>query len=133
MVAKKNIWNNWQLSLLIFFGALFILLFNAPQCLAGYVVADVDRASGTTDDQFVVTVVVNGKLKGEPSFPNVPGLKVVGTSKQSKGSLDVMRGSLNTELQFVFVVSPERTGTFTIPPFVLTVDGKEETTAELAR
>lgn len=102
-----------------------------PEAFAGYVVADVDKAAGTTDDQFVVTVVVNGKLQGEPSFPKVPGLKVVGSSRQKKGSLDVLRGQMNTELQFVFFVTADRTGTYTIPPFVLTIDGKEEKTAAL--
>jgi hypothetical protein len=69
---------------------------------------------------------VQGSADGEPAFPEVPGLSVrqAGTSQ----SVSIINGRMSREVQYQFVIVPAKEGTYTIPPLVMTVDGKKEHT-----
>ncbi|HET9235879.1 MAG TPA: BatD family protein [Oligoflexus sp.] len=98
----------------------------ASAALAGMITGELDKPEGSVEDQFVYTLAVQGSADGEPAFPEVPGLSIrqAGTSQ----SVSIINGRMSREVQYQFVIIPDKAGSYTIPPIVMTVDGKKEQT-----
>ena len=107
-------------------GILLYLWCCASAALAGTVTGELDKPEGSVEDQFTYTLAVQGSADGEPAFPEVPGLSIrqAGTSQ----SVSTINGRMSREVQYQFVIIPEKEGTYTIPPVVMTVDGKKQQT-----
>ncbi|MDQ3231698.1 MAG: BatD family protein [Pseudobdellovibrionaceae bacterium] len=110
-------------------GILVFLMFYAGSILAGTVTGELDKPEGSLEDQFVYTLAVQGSADGDPQFPDVPGLSVrqAGTSQ----SVSIINGRMSREVQYQFVLTPAKEGTYTIPPIVMKIDGKQEQTLPL--
>ena len=87
---------------------------------AGSLTAELDKHAGTIDDQFVLTLSVNGKAKGKPQLPPLAGLEVhaAGTSHNTSW----VNGVVTREVRYRFVLIPTREGTYSIPSLELEVD-----------
>jgi hypothetical protein len=107
-------------------GILAVLMCFASSALAGMLTGELDKPEGSVEDEFIYTLAVQGSADGEPEFPSVPGLGVrqAGTSQ----SVSIINGRMSREVQYQFVIVPEKEGNYTIPPIVMKVDGKKEQT-----
>jgi hypothetical protein len=107
-------------------GILIFLLCHASAALAGMITGELDKPEGSVEDQFIYTLAVQGTAEGEPQFPNVPGLTIrkAGTSQ----SVSIINNQMSREVQYQYVMTAEKEGTYTIPPIVMKVDGKKEQT-----
>lgn len=87
---------------------------------AGSLTAELDKNVGTLDDQYVLTLTVNGKADSRPQLPPLAGLEVsaAGTSH----STSWVNGVVTREVRYRFVLSPTREGTYRIPSLELEVD-----------
>lgn len=89
---------------------------------AGSLTAELDKNVGTIDDQYVLTLTVNGKADSRPQLPPLAGLEVsaAGTSH----STSWVNGVVTREVRYRFVLTPTREGTYRIPSLELEVDGE---------
>jgi hypothetical protein len=110
-------------------GILVFLMCYAGSVLAGMITGELDKPEGSIEDQFIYTLAVQGSAEGEPRFPDVPGLTVRkgGTSQ----SVSIINNQMSREVQYQYVITAEKEGTYTIPPIVMKVDGKKEQTLPL--
>lgn len=101
----------------------------APDTWCGTLVGELDQSSGTTDDQFIYTLTIQGTAKDKPQFPSVSGLSVqaAGTSQ----NVSIVNGQMSREEQHQFVITAEKPGQYTIPSIVMEVDGERLQTLPL--
>jgi len=107
------------------FGILSALAFlSAVRCRADVSVsASVDRNHVAFGESVTLTISVQGAQAGvEPSIPNVDGLAFTGPSAQT--SMSIVNGVMSESVNFVYQVTPRRTGEFTIPTVAVNVGGK---------
>ena len=110
------------------FVALFLLLVAAWSAAAGAAElklrAEVDRDRIGLEDQIMLEVVVEGKMRGgKPEAPPLDDFDVYpsGTSQ----SMQIVNGSMSMSVTYTYILVPKREGTFTIGPWVLRSDDKE--------
>ena len=85
---------------------------------------EVDPPRATTDEVVTLTVVVEGGNQvTPPRLPDLEGLTVIGSSSLSK--ITVVDGRMTSSFLFEFRLVPVRTGTITIAPIAVGVDGRE--------
>ncbi len=96
---------------------------------AGSLTAELDKNRGTIDDQFVLTLTVNGKADSEPQLPPLAGLRIsaAGTSH----STSWVNGVVAREVRYRYILTPTREDTYTIPSLALEVDGEVARTVPL--
>lgn len=76
------------------------------------------------NENFVITLTVqNGKISGYTSFPDIPGFRKGSPSTSS--STSVINGQVSSSYSVVQYYSPSKQGTFKLPPFSMTVNGKQ--------
>ena len=87
---------------------------------AGSLTAELDKQRGTLDDQFVLTITVNGKADGKPQLPPLAGLKVnsAGTSHNTSW----VNGVVTREVRYRYLLIPSKEGIYKIPSLELEVD-----------
>ncbi|WP_026955911.1 BatD family protein [Algoriphagus vanfongensis] len=66
--------------------------------------------------------VANEKIKSYDQFPEIQGFQKQGTSQSS--SMNVINGQVTSSHSFIQYYKPARKGTFTLPAFSMTVNGK---------
>lgn len=100
--------------------ASIVLCGAASQLWAGSLTAELDKNAGTIDDQFVLTLTVNGKAEGKPQLPPIAGLEIsaAGTSH----STSWVNGVVTREVRYRYVLMPTKEGTYQIPSLELEVD-----------
>ncbi len=107
---------------------LMVLLFwmGASHASAGSLTGELDKAEGTVEDQFVYTLAVQGSADGEPKFPDIPDIQIqkAGTSQ----SVSIINGKMSREVQYQFVLTASKEGTYTIPAIAMTIDDKAQQT-----
>ncbi|MGE0174850.1 MAG: BatD family protein [Oligoflexales bacterium] len=93
---------------------------------AGTLTGSLDKSRGSMDDQFVYTLAVSGDLDDDVEFPKIDGLEIeqAGTSH----STTIINGKVDSNVQYRFLITPTRTGKFTIPEFTYKVDGQKLST-----
>lgn len=88
----------------------------ARSALALEVVATVDKAEATVEDQILLTVSVSGErsLPEPPELPPLADFDVAqgGTASQTR----ILNGQIESSISFTYVLSPRRPGDFTIGP-----------------
>ena len=89
---------------------------------AGSFTAELDKNTGTIDDQFVLTLTVNGKADSKPQLPPIAGLEV--TAAGTSHSTSWVNGVVTREVRYRFVLVPTREGTYKIPSLELEVDNE---------
>lgn len=99
------------------------------QTLDEPIVAGVDRMSLTTDETLELTIIVT--VEGQtsvprPQVPDLDGFYVVGNSTSQQ--LSVVNGVASNNVIFRYNLQPYETGTLTIPPTTLMMDGQTYTT-----
>lgn len=73
---------------------------------------------------FTITITVkNDRLKSYNSFPDLDGFIKRGTSSSS--STNIINGQITTSQSITMNYTPEKEGTFVIPPFTMKVNEKE--------
>ncbi len=112
------------------FCALFSFLTTFVKAADGSAGATIDKTQGTLDDQFVVTLTIHGRIKGEVAPPVVDGCEVINSGVSH--NMQWINGSFSSEDQYTFVLVPGREGTFTVPSWKLNVSGEEVTTLPLS-
>ncbi len=99
-----------------------VLWWVALPLWAGSLTAELDKNLGTIDDQFILTLSVNGKANGKPQLPPIAGLEInaAGTSHNTSW----VNGVVTREVRYRFVLIPTREGVYRIPSLELEVDNE---------
>lgn len=92
------------------------------------ITASVDRNALTTDDTLTLTVVVNANSQQppRPQLPSLEGFAVVGNSTSSQ--LQIVNGVVSSSVAYAYRLQPLQTGTLTIDPVTVTLDGQTYST-----
>jgi hypothetical protein len=94
------------------------------------VVASVDRNHIAFGESVTMTIAIQGSQGASPpSIPSINGLTFDGPSMQSSFSLN--NGQMSQSVNFVYQVTPGRTGEFTIPAIDVNIDGKDHLTTPI--
>lgn len=96
---------------------------------AGSISVQVHPQTGSVDDPFVLSVRVEGNGKDAPEFPAVDGLKML--QRQVMQGTQIINWKSSSYIEYKFVFQAMQPGTFTIPSFNLTVDGRVESSQPL--
>ena len=95
------------------------------------VTASVDRNHITFGESVTLTISVQGTQGGAaPSIPKVEGLTLNGPSTQT--SMSIVNSQISQSINFVYQVTPGRTGNFTIPAIALNIDGRTYSTTPIS-
>lgn len=101
---------------------LFISWFCSSALVAGVLTGELDKSSGSLDDEFVYTLTIEGSYTGDLSFPKLEAFEVRrGGFSQST---QIINGKMSSSQQIQYYLIPQTTGKFTIPAVSLKVDGE---------
>jgi len=84
--------------------------------------ASVDRTEATLEDQIRLTLTVVDAQGAKPRLPSLPEFEVQGTGQMNQ--INMVNGRTTTKSQFNYLLAPKRTGTFTIPPATVEIEGR---------
>lgn len=99
-----------------------LALAAAVPAAAEPVQAVVSRTEVTVEDQIVLTVIVDGTTGTEPQLPDLPDFDVQYAGQSSQ--MQIINGRTSNSVRFNYLLLPTRTGTFTIPPIAVTLEGQ---------
>ena len=87
--------------------------------------ADVDRTVITVDEQINLTLNINAEARSisDPQVPAIEGFEIY--SSGSSQSFNMINGKFSTSVSFSYILTPNKTGVLTIPPFSVRVKGVE--------
>lgn len=88
---------------------------------AELITATVDRNDVTTDDTILLTVTV-ADANARPQLPVMTGLNVVSSSQSSQ--ISIINGNMSSQGVYQFQLQPTQTGTLTIDPITLEMNGQ---------
>ena len=75
--------------------------------------AQLDRLTLPLGESAQLAITVKGSQPVEPNVPAVDGLEITPVGQQS--SMQVINGAVSVEVRYVYQVTPNRPGSFTIP------------------
>jgi hypothetical protein len=75
--------------------------------------ARLDRLTLPLGESAQLAIIVKGSQPVEPNIPAVDGLEITPLGQQS--SMQVINGAVSVEVRYVYQVTPDRPGSFTIP------------------
>ena len=78
------------------------------------VTAQLDRLGLSLGESAQLAVTVKGSQPVEPAVPPVDGLEITPVGQQS--SMRVINGAASADIRYLYQVTPNRSGSFTIPP-----------------
>lgn len=84
--------------------------------------ATVDRTETTLDSPLRLTLTVSGDQQAEPRMAEMSGFDVSFAGQMSR--IHMINGRTSASVQYEYLLAPRATGTFTIPPATVDVDGK---------
>lgn len=87
------------------------------------ITAQIEPQSVRLGESAQLTVVINGSQSADPKVPEVDGLDIVPVGRQS--SMQVINGVVAASVTHLYQVTPNRAGSFTIPP--ITAEGAGST------
>ncbi|NRA63505.1 MAG: protein BatD [Pseudobacteriovorax sp.] len=96
------------------------LLLAAP-VFGGKIVAELDQNSGTTTDQFVLSIEIEGSFRELPEVPKIDGLSIRPGGRQQ--STQIINGVRTSSVTLNYIIEPISEGVFTIPEITLEIDG----------
>jgi len=103
-----------------------IIFFLSHSAFAGTITAEVDRTRSTDGEPIELVLTLNGSLSGDVEIPKVDGLEFSQAGQSM--STSIINGTMTTERQLTYIVSPGKKGRIEIPPFKAKLDGKVEST-----
>jgi hypothetical protein len=77
------------------------------------IVAKLDRLALPLGESAQLAVTVEGSQPAEPNVPPVDGLEIAPVGQQS--SMQIINGAVSAEVRYLYQVTPNRSGSFTIP------------------
>ena len=88
------------------------------------IVAGVDRLELSTDEMVTLTVVVDAASRNlpQPELPALEGFSIIGNSTSTQ--MSIINGAISNNIVYSYRLQPYRTGTLTIEPIKLTLDGQ---------
>lgn len=89
---------------------------------SGRLSASVDRTEATLEDQIRLTLTVTDAQGTKPHLPALPDFEVRGTGQMDQ--IHIVNGRTTTKSRFNYLLAPKRTGTFTIPPAKVEIEGR---------
>ena len=86
------------------------------------ITAAVDKNEASLDDYIVLKVTVEG-TREEPTMPDLSAFKF--QSRGTSSQMTIINSRMSSKLEYNYILYPQKTGTFTIGPFILDADGKQ--------
>jgi hypothetical protein len=95
---------------------------------SGPVTIEVDRTSMTTDDFLTLTITVSADSMNapQPALPDLLGFNLVGSNSSSQ--ISIINGAMSTQTVYQYQLQPVETGSLTIAPMSITLNGQTYTT-----
>jgi len=94
------------------------------------VTASVDKRELTLEDSVNLSIRIEGtQSASQPEPPRLPDFTV--RSRGSSSSFQIINGKKSSSITYNFILLPRKTGTFTIDPSTVEVDGKKYQTAPI--
>jgi hypothetical protein len=94
------------------------------------VTASVDKQELTLEDSVNFSIVVEGTQSAPPpELPPLDSFKV--RNRGSSSSIQIINGDRSSSTTYNFILFPKETGTFTIGPATVDIDGKKHRTAPI--
>jgi BatD DUF11 like domain len=110
--------------------AFFILTTGTAWAADVQVSASVDRQELTLEDSVNLSIVVEGTQNASPpELPSLDSFKV--RNRGSASSFQIINGNRSSSVTYNFILLPRETGTFTIGPATVTIEGKPYQTAPI--
>ncbi len=110
--------------------AFFILATGTAWSADIQVTASVDKQELTLEDSVNFSVVVEGTQSAPPpQLPPLDSFKV--RARGSSSSFQIINGNRSSSITYNFVLLPKETGTFTIGPATVNIEGKPYQTAPI--
>ncbi len=91
------------------------------------VTAQLDRLGLSLGESAQLAVTVKGSQPVEPSVPAVDGLEITPVGQQS--SMRIINGAASAEVRYLYQVTPNRSGNFTIPAIEVPGGGRTQPVA----
>jgi hypothetical protein len=82
----------------------------------------IDRPEATVQDQLLLSVTVSGSRTAVPELPELPDFQVYSRGQSSQISMG--GGQTSVSITYSYLLVPRRTGTFTIGPASVSIDGR---------
>lgn len=108
----------WRLCLVL---ALVVSLFSFP-AKGQSLKANISRTQATTQDQLLLTLTVSESSGATPILPDLPDFSVI--PRRSSSQVSITNGRRSSSISHNYVLVPKRTGTFTIGPATVEINGK---------
>lgn len=89
--------------------------------------ANVDRNEAEVGERIVLTLAVEGSASAEPELPDLSPFDVY--SRGQSTQVQIVNGRMSTTVAHTYILVPKRTGTFTIGPASVAVEGQTYTSA----
>ncbi len=88
------------------------------------ITAAVNKTHYSTDELVILTVTVvdDSALQPRPILPRLDGLAVIDLDIAT--DVNVVNGKINTQVTYTYRLQPRRTGSLTIPPVTVKIDGE---------
>ncbi len=87
--------------------------------------ASLDRDTITLGESATLSLTFEGGQPGNVPTPDVPGLQIVSTGNSSSVSFNNGNNQMSSVFTVTFSVTPQQTGTFTIPGMVADIGGQQ--------
>jgi hypothetical protein len=110
----------------------FLLLITIPGLSYGQefsITAEVDRARVSSNDMFVLTVMVSGNNLNEVPEPTLPALEnflIVGRNSSTSSSFNFINGKISSSqsIRYIYQLQPDEIGIFLIDAVTVSHNGK---------
>jgi hypothetical protein len=79
----------------------------------------------TVNEEAILTLTIHGQRSADPELPEIDGLAITPLGHSTQ--IQWINGSLSSAVTLTYRVQAERTGSFTIAPIRIRVDGKAQT------
>jgi len=107
---------------------LFLIMFTTTPLYAQApdITAQVDRTVLTTDEVFVLTVVIVNANDLRPQLPNLAGFRIVNSS--SSFQVSIVNGAVTSNNTYRYTLQPTQEGSLRIDPIQINVNGQNYST-----
>jgi len=99
-----------------------LFTFLATASLAQGIRVTIDRGEATIQDRLILTVTVEGSQSARPQLPELSAFQVYSRGQQSQ--FNMVNGRTTLSATYNYMLVPQRTGTFTIGPASVELDGR---------
>jgi len=120
----------YKAGIFLWIPAFLLLALNTAWSADIQATASVDRKEITLEDSVNFSIVVEGTQSASP--PDLPPLdSFTVRARGSSSSFQIINGDRSSSITYNYVLLPKKTGTFTIAPATISIDGKPYRTAPI--